>query len=187
LNFDLARALRQLKPEKVQVAPTRRQEADLPFHGEPGPGRDLLLDTTIYIDVLQGRTQRATDDLLRLRLTHHSSVVLSELTHLFGRLDPADRRTPQALRETARMIGDIPRHRLTTPSVQASGKAGILSGLVARLSGVPAARHQATLNDALIYAHAVERGLVVLTRNIRDFDLFDQLWPADSVLFYRTG
>ena len=42
-------------------------------------------------------------------------------------------------------------------------------------------------NDALLYAHALERGLVVLTRNTREFDLLDQLWPSDSVLFYRIA
>ena len=46
---------------------------------------------------------------------------------------------------------------------------------------------QATLNDALLYAQASERGHVVLTRNIREFDFFDQIWPGERVLFYRAA
>jgi predicted nucleic acid-binding protein len=41
------------------------------------------------------------------------------------------------------------------------------------------------LNDASLYLQALERGWIVLTRNIRDFDLFDQLLLADRVLFYE--
>jgi hypothetical protein len=32
---------------------------------------------------------------------------------------------------------------------------------------------------------ALERGWTVLTRNVRDFDCFDQILPADRVLFYQ--
>lgn len=188
MSFELARTLRRLKPEKITAALDRRPDAELPFTGEaPGPGRELLLDTTVYIDVLQGRTPAVVDDLLRLRLTNHSSVVLSELTYLFGRLDPEDARTPNILRAVTRAIDGIPSHRLRAPSVRAAGEAGMLAGVVGRLRGSVKNHEQATLNDALLYAQAIERGLLLLTRNIREFDLFDQLWPAESVLFYRIG
>lgn len=188
MSFELAKTLRRLKPERIKTARDRRPDAELPFTDEaPGPGRELLLDTTVYIDVLQGRTPAAVDDLLRLRLTNHSSVALSELTNLFGRLDPEDARTPVVLRAITRAIDGIPAHRLQAPSVRAAGEAGMLAGVVGRLRSATKERDQATLNDALLYAQAIERGLVLLTRNIRDFDLFDQLWPAESVLFYRIG
>ena len=188
LEFDLALSLRRLKPQRIRTAPARRSDADLPFVGDdPGPGHELLLDTCVYIDVLQGRTPDSVDRLLKLRIINHSSVCLSELTHLFGRLDPADPRTSRVLREIARTIDDIPGHRLTTPSVRAAAEAGILAGLMVRLSASTVGRDHAALNDGLIYTHAIERGFVVLTRNFRDFDLFDQLRPAGSVLFYKGG
>ena len=71
--------------------------------------------------------------------------------------------------------------------MRAAGEAGILAGLIARLGGQAAGRDDAVLNDALIYAHAIERGFVVLTRNIREFDVLDQLLPAGSILLYRAG
>lgn len=188
LSFDLAQAMRRLKPQRFKRAPARRSDADLPFVEEsPGPGRELLLDTCVYIDILQGRTPENVDRLVQLRLVNHSSVCLSELTHLFGRLDLTDPRTPRVLREIARTIDDIPSHRLTTPSIKAAGEAGILAGLLARLTAGGPSSRQGVLNDALIYAHALERGCVVLTRNTRDFGLFDQVWPTSSVLFYRTA
>lgn len=188
MSSDLQRALRRVRPQRIGPAPTRRPDDDLPFIGEHASlGRAVLIDTTVYIDVLQGRAPPGLKELLRLRLVNHSSVVLSELTHLFGRLDPADSRTPGVLREVSHAIDEMPAHRLTAPSVRAASEAGMLAGLVARLAGVPAGREQAILNDALIYAQAVERGLVVVTRNAREFDLFDQLWPAESVLFYRAA
>ena len=188
MSFDLARALRRLRPERHRDKFVRRPDEALPFVTDvASPGRELLLDTTVYIDVLQGRTPDSVDRMLQLRVINHSSVSLSELTHLFGRLDPQDRRTPSVLREIRGVIAGIPAHRLSAPSVRASGGAGILAGLVARLGGVQRCRAQTTLNDALLYAQAGERGLVVLTRNIREFDFFDQIWPGDCVLFYRTA
>lgn len=185
MSFDLAQSLRRLRPQRIRTAPPKRSDGDLPFVNEdPGSGPELLLDTCVYIDVLQGRTPDSVERLLQLRITNHSSVCLSEMTHLFGRLDPADRRTSGVLREIARTIDDIPHHRLTTPSVRAAAEAGILAGLMARLSGFTVGRDQAALNDALIYTHAIERGFVVLTRNRREFEVLDQLRPAGSVLFY---
>jgi predicted nucleic acid-binding protein len=187
LNFELSRALRRIKPNKIATVPMRRSESPLPRLDDAArPGRELLLDTTVYIDVLQGRAPDALKSLLRVRPTNHSSVILGELTYLFGRLDPNDIRTPAVLRAAARAIDTIPAHRLTTPSVRATGEAGIMAGVIARLRSV-STREPATLNDALLYAQALERGLVVLTRNTHDFDLFDRLWPSGSVLFYQTA
>jgi len=125
----------------------------------PRSGHELLLDTSVYIDLLQGRTPDSVDRLLQLRVNNHSSVCLSELTHLFGRLDPKDRRTAGVLREVRGVIADIPAHRLSAPSVRSSGEAGILAGLVARLGRIEPQHAQATLNDALLYAQASERGM----------------------------
>jgi len=67
------------------------------------------------------KTTRAVDTLLDLRLVNHSVVCLSELTHLFGRLDPRPR-TKFALKQIAGVIADIPNHRLGAPSAQVCGK-----------------------------------------------------------------
>jgi predicted nucleic acid-binding protein len=40
------------------------------------------------------------------------------------------------------------------------------------------------LSDAAIYLQAIEQGQTLLTRNVREFDWFDQLLPRNRVLFY---
>jgi hypothetical protein len=148
-------------------------------------GPEFLLDTCVYIDVLQHRAPEGVKNLLRARLSNHSGVALAELMYLFGRLDPRHVRTAGVLAEISELISDMPEHRLTAPSINVQGEAGILAGLVARLSGNQTGREQALLNDATLYLQAVEQGQTVLTRNIREFDWFDQLLPSDRVLFYH--
>jgi predicted nucleic acid-binding protein len=185
LSFDLSRSLRRLKPERRRVKLRRRADAALPFLSEtPSQGPELLLDTCVYIDILEDRVPERVLRLFESRLSNHSGVALAELTHPFGRLDPWDSRTAIALSEIAGTISDIPEHRLSAPSIGAMGEAGILAGIVARLSDVETAREQALLNDAMLYLQAVENGHVVLTRNVREFDYFDQILPCNRMLFY---
>ena len=185
MSFDLNRSLRRLKPERRRVRLRRRADAALPFVAEtPSQGPELLLDTCVYIDALEDRIPERVVRLLASRLSNHSGVALAELTHPFGRLDPWHSRTATVLAEIADTIADIPQHRLNAPSIGVLGDAGILAGIVARLSDVDTAREQALLNDAILYLQAVENGHTVLTRNIREFDYFDQLLPCNGVLFY---
>ncbi len=125
--------------------------------------------------------------LLRTRSLMHLSVVLGELSHSFGRLDPTHPNTREHLAELAAVIEDIPRHRIEDGiSAGVVLEAGILCGLVFRLGGFQLGQEVAALNDATIFLHALERGFTVLTRNIRDFDFMNQVVPAGRTLFYRT-
>ena len=154
---------------------------------ESKTGGPILLDSTVYIDTLQGKAPAEIDDLLRYRSVFHSSVCLAELTHAFGRLDPKDPRTGKALAAIAGVIADdIPRHRLFEPDTQTWGEAGMLTGKVLRLAQFPAGRglERKLLNDGLIYLQACKIGAAVLTRNRRDFDLLNQLAPTGSAIFY---
>jgi hypothetical protein len=65
------------------------------------------------------------------------------------------------------------------------GEAGILVGLVVRLAGIESGSERALLNDAILYLQGVEQGQIVLTRNVREFDWFNQLFPNNRVLFYH--
>lgn len=185
MSFDVAAALRRMKPQRAAKPLVRRRDADLTFVSRPGaPGQELLLDTCVYLDVLQGRSPPELDEVLQLRIVNHSTVALSELTHLFGRLDPANPATKATLAALGEVLGDIPAHRLAGPSARAAGEAGMLGGLAARLAGRPPGIE--LLNDALLLLQAHEGGLVLLTRNIADFDLLQQLTPQAQVLFYRA-
>lgn len=184
MSFDLARALRRLRPQRQAPGISRRPDDDLPILVAPaGPGPELLLDSCVYIDVLQGHSPPAVDSLLGLRIINHSTVALSELTHLFGRLDPAHPMTRSVLDQLSGVIDDMPAHRLSRPSARAAGEAGMLAGLTTRLSS--RAPGTELLNDALLLLQAAETGCTLLTRNLADFDPLQQLWPQGSVLFYR--
>jgi predicted nucleic acid-binding protein len=186
LSFDLARALRRIRPQREIGSIRRRSIELLPFADRPiSAGAELLADTCVYVDVLQGRTPTVVDELLQARIVNHSTICLAEMTHLFGRLDPAKAGTKDVLQEIRRTIEDIPGHRLSPPSVTAMGEAGMLAGLVARLMGVERRERAPLLNDAILYLQALEHGWTLLTRNVRDFDCFDQLLPAGRILFYE--
>ncbi|MEI9425939.1 hypothetical protein O7A70_33165 [Mesorhizobium sp. Cs1299R1N1] len=189
MSFDLRNALRSLKPQVRTAGLQRRPDSALSWAGEEPPiGGVLLLDTSVYLDVLQGRSPEAVDDLLNYRLCHHSAVCLAELTHVFGRLDPAHATTKSVLKAVEDTIEDIPGHRLHAPDVTAWGRAGMLAGLLFRLSHLPAGQghERRFLNDALIFHQAGLLGAAVLTGNIRDFDYLNQLVPSVRVLFYRA-
>ena len=66
-------------------------------------------------------------------------------------------------------------------------EAGIVTGMIARLTGLPKVDRQPMLNDATIVMQALESGFTVLTGNVSDMDLIDQLVPAGRILFYRRA
>ncbi len=186
MSFDLAGALRRLKPEKRVGGLSRRPDEELTFAGaEPAAGQALLLDTTVYIDALQGRLPPAVEELLVSRQVNHSAVALAELAHPLGRLDPAHPGTAAAAASIRATIEAIPAHRLSAPSVRALAEAGIATGILARLRKTAKADRQPLFNDVVLYLHAAERGFCLVSRNIADLDPVQQLVPGARVLFYR--
>lgn len=186
MESELRGALRRLKPNRQLTPLQRRPDTDLPFVDSNVPLQPLLLDTTVYVDALEGSLPPLVTGLLLTRTLIHHTSVLAELSHLFGRLNPGHPGTVAALRELTAVIADIPPHRLeSTSSPAVMMEAGILNGLVFRLGGFGPGQEVAALNDATLYLHALDRGYIVLTRNIRDFDYMNQIMPAGRVLFYR--
>jgi predicted nucleic acid-binding protein len=190
LKFDLAGALRSIKPQRLSAPLARRPDVELPWAvAEPLVGAPLLLDTTVYLDVLGGRSPDEADNLLRFRICNHSAVCLAELTHAFGRLDPRRRDTKSTLKILRDTIADIPAHRLHAPDTEAWGAAGMLAGTLFRLGGLPAGQglERKLLNDALLYLQARKLGCAVLTANIRDFDFLNQLAPGGRFVVYKRA
>ena len=182
--------MRRLKPHKRLERLTRRADSELAWASDqPLIGGALMLDTSAYLDVLQGRTPDAVDELLTYRVCHHSAVCLAELTHVFGRLDPAHPSTRGVLQTIRGVIEDIPRHRLHAPETAMWGEAGMLAGELFRLSGAPKGdgHKRKYLNDALIFLQARGIGASVLTGNVADFDFLNQLVPGVPIILYRRA
>ena len=89
-----------------------------------------------------------------------------------------------AVKQIIATIERRPSHRTITPDREIWIEAGILSGILARLQNYAAADRRRVMNDAMLFATARKHGLTVLTRNVMDFDLLQQLDPPVRVLFY---
>jgi hypothetical protein len=89
-NADIRRLLRRLKPEKRTEPLKRRgvvpcESAGLLFlEHSPTLPRVLLYDTTVYIDILQGRFPAAAEVAIRAADAWHSTVTEAELVASCG-------------------------------------------------------------------------------------------------------
>jgi predicted nucleic acid-binding protein len=147
----------------------------------------LLYDTTVYIDVLQGRFPQQGEAMLRATEAWHSPVTEAELAATCGLLDPTHSQTLQIIEQVAAVIDRRPSYRTITPDPEIWREAGELSGTLARTQGYGREQRRRVLNDALLFAAARKYGCAVLSRNVRDFDLLQQLDPSAKVIFYQIG
>lgn len=188
LNSDskFERMVRQIKSHKGHKALSPRVRSELPFVTNMGSIPKLLLDTTVYIDELQGKLPRDLELALRATTLWHSTVTESELSALAGLLNPEHPETARALKQVFASIQQRPSHRIVNPDRQVWRDAGVIAGTLAREQQYSKTEQRRVLNDALIFLSAAKAGLVVLTRNISDFDLLMQLAPQGKVLFYEA-
>ncbi len=184
-SSEIQRSLRRLKPAKYSTQLQPRDRSELTFLGQLSrPFPKLLLDTTVYIDELQGRLPKHVEVSLRLTELWHSTVTEAELTALAGLLSPTHPDTSQAVQQVLASIERRPSHRILNPDREVWREAGILAGLLARLQSYGKTEQRRALNDALIFLSAAKQGYSVLTRNILDFDLMMQLAPFGKAAFY---
>jgi predicted nucleic acid-binding protein len=151
----------------------------------PIGGQGLLLDTCVYIDQMQNRSPQVLDNLVAQRQVNHSTVAIQELMHTVGALNPSDARTAGVIDEIGKLIKAMPPHRIFAPDIEVVGRAALLSGMLCRLQGYKKDGRLRALQDCVLFLQAQKLGLVVLTANVRDYDILLQLIPAGRVLFYR--
>ena len=178
--------LRRVKPDKRRESIKPRPKSELPFIGQPWEKHTgVLYDTTVYIDILQGRFPNDTELILRAAEAWHSTVTDSELSMVCGLLDPAHPGTRVVVEQVAAIIARRPIHRTIAPDRQVWLDAGVLAGTLARLQQYGLGERRRVLNDALLFSTARKHGLTVVTRNLADFDLLQQLDPTGRVVFYN--
>ena len=186
MNSEFQTTLRRLKPEKRRAQLKPRAESDLDFiETSNKKPRKLLYDTTVYIDILQNRFPQRGELMLRATEAWHSPVTEAELAAAIGLLDPNRSDTREIVEQIRAVIERRPSYRTIVPDPEIWREAGILSGVLASLQGYGKDHRRRALNDALLFASARKHGCVVLTRNVVDFDLLQQLDRAASVLFYK--
>jgi len=143
-----------------------------------------LLDTTVYIDTLQGKLSDDFKIWLRSTVAWHSTVTESELLTMIGLLDPNHPLSADLVGKVTESIERRSTQRIVNPDRETWREAGIVAGLLARLQQYGKAEQRRVLNDALLFFSASRAGLTVLTRNVSDFDLLQQLVPSGQVIFY---
>lgn len=185
MSSEFGKSLRRLKPEKHRKRLLNRDRLQLPFLTNLKPPLPkLLLDTTVYIDALQGRLPKSVEIALRAGNLWHSTVTEAELAALAGLLAPSHPGTQHVIAQIAASVELRPAHRILAPDLDAWREAGILAGLLARLQQYGKNERRKALNDALIFLTAAKNGCVVLTRNVTDFDLLMQLDRKGQAIFY---
>ena len=188
MSSEFRGTLRRLKPDKHRAQLRPRAESELEFLGTTShrPAK-LLYDTTVYIDILQGRFPQQGEAILGATEAWHSAVTEAELAAACGLLDPAHSQTPEIIEQIAAVIDRRPSYRMITPDRGIWREAGVLVRTLARTQGYGREQRRRVLNDALLFATARKYGFAVLSRNIQDFDLLQQLDPSGKVLFYKVG
>jgi predicted nucleic acid-binding protein len=188
LSSEFQGILRRLKPDKHRAQLHPRAESELEFIGTTRPRHPkLLYDTTVYIDILQGRFPQQGEAILRATEAWHSPVTESELAATCGLLDPAHSQTHKIIEQVVAVIERRPSYRTLTPDPEIWREAGVLSGTLARTQSYGTEQRRRVLNDALLFATARKYGCALLSRNVRDFDLLQQLDPSGKVMFYKIG
>ena len=182
--FDFDKAVRWAKPDR-HAPLSRSDDSQLPFLTAAGPGQGLLLDTCVYIDQLQGKLPAVADELMHQRLVHHSTVGIAELMHPVGRLDPKHPGTKAAIRNIGAVVRLMQPHRLFEPDADLVGRAALIAGVLSRLQAYRNDDRLRAVNDCILFLQAAKLGLVVLSRNISDFDYLLQLIPTGRALFFR--
>jgi len=105
--------------------------------------------------------------------------------HTVGVLDPADRRTAGVVAQIGKQIKAMPPHRVFAPDTDVLGRAALLSGVLCRLQGYDKDSRLRALQDCVLFLQAQTLGLVVLTANVKDFDILLQLIPTGRAQVYR--
>lgn len=184
--FDFDRLLRwaRFAPERTL---SRRPDADLAIIGDSPPATAVLLDTCVYIDQLHGRAPFTLERLADSSVFCHSTVSLQEMMHSVGALRPDDPRSRQVIAQIRGQLTAIRPHRLFAPDAETSIRAGLLAGIMARVQGYGADRASRTLKDCTLFLQAHKLGLTLLTANIADFDILQQMLRGGRVLFYRRS
>jgi predicted nucleic acid-binding protein len=163
-----------------------RDRAALPFDVSAAPpDAPLLLDTTVYVDQFMGDLRAEILSLTTTRLVLHGAPALADLALSVGLLDPADARTASSLGPIHDLLARMVPERTVAPNAAQWVEAAVLAGILARTQGVTKPDRRRTLNDALLFLMAEEAGAVLLSRNVRDFDLLLQVKPGVHVLLYE--
>jgi len=174
LAFD--KVVRWARPERWRTL-ARRPDGDLPFVGdEAQSGNALLLDTTVYIDRMQGNAPTSSRDSWTCG---QSTTAPSRSSNYAHRRPPRSRAWGNPLCRDPDQEG--PSGHAGTSAVRTGyrdpARAAALAGILARTQGYAAGARLRALHDCVLFLQALKLGFTILTRNIKDYDFLLQMVP----------
>lgn len=185
-SFDIAGAKRWLRSFPTGTIIRRPDKELLFFDKNVMASQGILLDTCVYIDQMQGKLPADVEQFLERRHSYHSSVAIQELAHTIGALNPADPRTQGVQKVISDTIESMTEHRTAAADIDILGRAAILNGVICHLQHYSDGQKRKCLQDCTLYLQGLKYGLVILSRNVKDFDMCLQLVPTGRLLFYRV-
>ena len=187
MSLDLSALVRRRKPEIRTLRLTPRPPGALvdaaSFAGTPGRPA-FVPDTTFYSHQASGRLPAAARALVESALMFHCSVCLGELATGLAARDVTRPDWASALSHFDGLFTRIPDTRLIRPDDDTWIDAGLIAGTLARTQTFQRHQRKQCLNDALILLTAAKAGLPVLTANLAEFDLIQQLAPEVCFIHY---
>jgi predicted nucleic acid-binding protein len=181
--FDFDSALRWARKFGSRTI-ARRPNEQLPWISFETAPDFILLDTSVYIDRIQGNLPEFLVDVIDIKIANHSSVALQELMILVGALSRSDSRTATALKSVSGIVSSMNRRRLHAPDASVAAHAGLLAGTLARIQGYGKEHRFRAVNDCTLFLQSQKLGTTLLSRNYADFDILLQMMPEGRVAFY---
>jgi predicted nucleic acid-binding protein len=162
----------------------RRPLEELPYFSRGALDGLLMLDTTVYIDRLQGKISAELREFLEDGAYEHSCIAFQEMMVSVGSLDPRDPRTKKTIDQVSAILASVNPERIFVPDVDVSIEGALLAGTLARIQGYGKEHRFRAVNDCTLFLQSQKLGTTVLTRNYADFDIMLQMIPSGRVLFY---
>lgn len=162
----------------------RRPIEELPYFSREALAGLLMLDTTVYIDRLQGKISAELRQFLEDGTYEHSCIAFQEMMVSLGSLDPRDQRTKKTIEIVSAILVSVNPERIYVPDVEVSVQGALLAGTLARIQGYGKEHRFRAVNDCTLFLQSQKLGTTLLTRNYADFDVLLQMIPSGRVLFY---
>ena len=186
MTIDLASGLRRIKLDRRRARLNPRPARTLAGVADiAGGGRAaFVMDTNVYIRAAAGTLPAEVRALVGSGLLYHCSVCVAELALGVANADPAHPGWEELRDHYRGVIERIPETRLLSPDAHVWAEAGLIAGTLARTQNYQRHQRKECLNDALIFLTAAKAGLPVLTANVTEFDLIQQLAPAGRFVYF---
>lgn len=162
----------------------RRPLDELPGFSPAALEGMLMLDTTVYIDRLQGKISAELRRFLEEGGYEHSSIAFQEMMVSIGSLSPTDPRTQNAVERFRAVAASVNLARVHVPDAQVCLEGALLAGTLAHIQGYGKENRFRAVNDCTLFLQSQKLGTTLLTRNYADFDILLQMIPEGRVAFY---